>query len=210
MNRMVHGKLCYSNKREEKILDYKNEIKKEMEESLNVKKHLISECLKDINKAVEMLIVAIREDKKIYLCGNGGSASDSQHITCELVGRIRKRDISIPAFSLVSNVSTLTALSNDFGYDSIFSKQLAVYAKRGDILIAISTSGKSLNVIKAVETAKKLNMRIIVMTGKIETELSEMTDVTIMVPSDDTPRIQEAHILIGHIFASILEREFGK
>lgn len=189
-------------------MDYRKDIKKEIEESLNVKELLISKCLDDINRAAEMLIDAIKEDKKIYLCGNGGSASDSQHIACELVGRIRKEPISVPAFSLVTNIATLTALSNDFGYENLFSKQLEVYANKGDILIAISTSGESLNIIKAVETAKKIKMKIIVMTGMKKTKLSRMAELAVMVPSRDTPRIQEAHILIGHIFASIIEREF--
>lgn len=187
-------------------MNYKNDIKREIEESMDVKRHLLSECIDDINKAAEMLIDALRENKKIYLCGNGGSASDCQHIACELVGKLRKKSISVPAFSLVTNISALTALANDFGYENIFSKQLAVYAHAGDILIALSTSGKSLNVIKAAEFAKKHNIKIVVMTGKKETPLSRMADLAIMVPSDDTPRIQESHILIGHILALIIEK----
>jgi len=190
-------------------LDYKNDIKKEIEESLNVKKLLLSKSIDDINKATNILVDAIKNGNKIYLCGNGGSASDSQHIACELVGRMRKNSISVPAFSLATNISTLTALANDFGYENIFSRQLAVYAKKGDVLIVISTSGKSLNIINAVAEARKLSMKIIVMTGKRENELSKMVDLTIKTPSDDTPRIQEAHILIGHIIASILEKELG-
>jgi D-sedoheptulose 7-phosphate isomerase len=188
------------------VLNYKSEIKMKIEESLEVKSLILSECIDDINKALEILVKAVRKGKKIFLCGNGGSASDSQHIACELIGRIREHSISVPAFSLASNISTLTALSNDFGYENIFSKQLTVYGKEGDILIVISTSGESLNIIRALEVARKLNMKIIGLTGKKENRLSSMANLTIRVPSDDTPRIQEAHIMIGHILTSVLKR----
>lgn len=187
-------------------MSYKDEIKRDVEESLNIKRLLLSECIDDIDEAAEILIEAVGEDKRIFLCGNGGSASDCQHIACEFVGRIRKKSISVPAVALASNVSTLTALSNDFGYENVFSKQIEVYASTGDVLIAISTSGNSVNVINAVKSAKERDVRVIVMTGKGGTMLSDMADLSIMVPSDDTPRIQEAHILIGHILASILEK----
>ncbi len=188
------------------MLNYKSEIKKKIEESLEVKSLILSECIDDINKGLEMLVEAVRKGRKIFLCGNGGSASDSQHIACELIGRIREHSISVPAFSLASNISTLTALSNDFGYENIFSKQLTVYGTEGDILIVISTSGESLNIIRAVETARKLNMKIIGLTGRKENRLSNMVNLVIRVPSDDTPRIQEAHIMIGHILTSVLKR----
>lgn len=191
-------------------MSYKDEIKRDVEESLNVKRLLLSECIDDIDEAAEMLIEAVGEDKRIFLCGNGGSASDCQHIASEFVGRIRKKSISVPAVALASNVSTLTALSNDFGYENVFSKQIEVYASSGDVLIAISTSGNSVNVINAVKSAKERDVRVIVMTGKGGTMLSDMADLSIMVPSDDTPRIQEAHILIGHILASILEKAVSR
>ncbi len=191
-------------------MSYKDEIKRDVEESLNIKRLLLSECIDDIEEAAEILIEAVDEDKRIFLCGNGGSASDCQHIASEFVGRIRKKSISVPAVALASNVSTLTALSNDFGYENVFSKQIEVYASTGDVLIAISTSGNSVNVINAVKSAKERDVRVIVMTGKGGTMLSDMADLSIMVPSDDTPRIQEAHILIGHILASILEKAVSR
>lgn len=189
-------------------MDYVQLIRGEIEQSFNIKESLLSTAIDDINRATEMLIETLRNGNKIYLCGNGGSASDSQHIACELVGRLRKKVISVPAFSLAVNIPTLTALSNDFGYDNVFSRQLDVYADNGDLLIAISTSGESENIIKAAEMAKNKSMKIVVMTGKKESTLSRMADCAIMVPSDDTPRIQEIHILIGHIFAAIAEQEF--
>jgi len=191
-------------------LDYIKHIKKEIEDSISVKTLVLSECIEDISRAAEILVRAIRKDKKIYLCGNGGSASDSQHIACELIGRLRKKPISIPAISLATNIPTLTALANDFGYDKVFSKQLEVYANSGDVLIALSTSGKSANVLNTLRIARKLKMRIIAMTGKEKTRLSNTADISIRVPSNDTPRIQEAHIMIGHILASILEKKANR
>ncbi|OQX51618.1 MAG: hypothetical protein B5M53_10870 [Candidatus Cloacimonas sp. 4484_209] len=191
-------------------MNYREKIKKEIEESANIKRLLMDNTLDQINKAVDILVRAIRKKDRIFLCGNGGSAADSQHIASELVGRLRKRELSHQAFSLATNISTLTALSNDFGYENVFSKQLEVYAQPKDILIAISTSGKSVNVKKAVKKAKEIGMKIIVMTGRKKTMISKLADVAIMVPSYDTPRIQEAHILIGHIFASMIEDAFHR
>jgi D-sedoheptulose 7-phosphate isomerase len=188
-------------------LDFKQKIIGEIEQSFHIKKDLLSVSINEINRAAEMLVETLRSENRIFLCGNGGSASDSQHIACELVGRLRKKVISAPVFSLAVNVPTLTALSNDFGYENVFSRQLDVYAEKGDLLIAISTSGESKNIIKAAEMGKKKGMRIVVMTGEKESLLSKLANCAIMVPSDDTPRIQEVHILIGHIFAAIIEDE---
>jgi D-sedoheptulose 7-phosphate isomerase len=191
-------------------VSFQDEIRGEIEESLSVKNLILKECVEDIEKAVNILIEAIRGKKTIYLCGNGGSASDCQHIACELVGRIRKRSISVSALSLAANISVITALSNDFGYEHVFSKQLGVYAEKGDVLIAISTSGTSLNVLKAVELALKRGVKTIVMAGKNRTPMTEDSDVAIRVPSEDTPKIQEGHIMIGHIFATLIERTLCK
>jgi D-sedoheptulose 7-phosphate isomerase len=191
-------------------LSFQDEIRREIEESLSVKNLVLKECVEDIEKAVDILIEAIRGKKTIYLCGNGGSASDCQHIACELVGRIRKKSISVSALSLAANISVITALSNDFGYEHVFSKQLGVYAEKGDVLIAISTSGTSLNVLKAVELALKRGVKTIVMAGKNRTQMTEGSDVAIRVPSEDTPKIQEGHIMIGHIFATLVERTLCK
>lgn len=186
-------------------LDYREEIKQEIGESIRMKQELIEACLDTINGACEILINAIKEGKRIYLCGNGGSAADSDHIACELVGRLRKRDIGIGAYSLVSNVPVLTALANDYGYENVFARQLDVYGTEGDVLIALSTSGESANVVKAAGVARKKGMKVVVLTGRKENTLSGGADVAIMVPSEDTPRIQEGHMLIGHVIASVVE-----
>ncbi len=187
-------------------MDYRRDIKKETEESIQVKQRILAECIEEINVAAKMMVNAVKQGKKIYLCGNGGSASDSQHIACELVGRLRRKSIAVPAIALVTNIPVLTAIANDLGYEDVFSKQIEVFGTAGDILVAITTSGESRNVIKAVESAKEKQMKILVMTGKVENSLTKLADCAIMVPSTDTPRIQEAHILIGHILALCIEK----
>lgn len=186
-------------------MSYREKIEKEIKENIGMKQELLCCCLDVIVEACEVLVNAIQDGKRIFLCGNGGSAADSEHIACELVGRLRKQDIAVDAYSLASNIPVLTALANDFGYGSIFEKQLRVYGMKGDVLIALSTSGESENVIKAGEVAHQKGMKLIGMTGSRENTLSATADVAIMVPSDDTPRIQEAHMLVGHIMASVIE-----
>jgi D-sedoheptulose 7-phosphate isomerase len=186
-------------------VSYKEHIEQEIRENIEMKQELIGCCLDAINDACEVLITAILDGKSIYLCGNGGSAADSEHIACELVGRLRKRDIAVGAYSLASNIPVLTALTNDFGYENVFAKQLRVYGIKGDVLIALSTSGASENVIKAAEVARQKGMKLIGMTGNRENTLAGMADIAIMAPSMDTPRIQEAHMLVGHIMASVIE-----
>jgi D-sedoheptulose 7-phosphate isomerase len=186
-------------------VSFKEIIKEEMEESIAAKQRLVMVCLDAIAAAAEMIVDSISHGGRIYLCGNGGSAADSEHIACELIGRLRKKRIAVPAYSLASNVPVLTALSNDYGYENVFAKQIEVHGLKDDLVIAISTSGESENVVKAAEAAQKKSMRVIAMTGKRENTLAGMADVAIMVPSDDTPRIQEGHMLIGHVLASVIE-----
>lgn len=186
-------------------MDYSEQVRREIEESIRVKQGLTGRCLDAIVAACEALIGAIRDGKRIYLCGNGGSAADSEHIACELVGRLRKRDIAVSAYSLASNIPVLTALANDFGYENVFSRQVEVHGERGDVLIALSTSGESANVVRAAGVARTKGMTVIALTGEQENTLSGMGDIVIRVPASDTPRIQEAHMLIGHIVASVIE-----
>lgn len=186
-------------------MDYSEQVRREIEENIRVKQGLTGRCLDAIVAACEALIGAIRDGKRIYLCGNGGSAADSEHIACELVGRLRKRDIAVSAYSLASNIPVLTALANDFGYENVFSRQVEVHGERGDVLIALSTSGESANVVRAAGVARTKGMTVIALTGEQENTLSGMGDIVIRVPASDTPRIQEAHMLIGHIVASVIE-----
>jgi D-sedoheptulose 7-phosphate isomerase len=148
--------------------------------------------------------------QKTILAGNGGSAADAQHIAAELVGRYGFDRPSIPSLALTTDTSNLTAIGNDYGYDQVFSRQLEGMGHGGDIFIGISTSGNSINIIKAFESAKKKNIMTVALTGKDGGEMAKMADIALVVPSNSTPRIQESHILIGHILCDIIEKEiFG-
>lgn len=142
------------------------------------------------------------------LCGNGGSAADSQHIAAEFVGRFHKERISLPAIALTTDTSILTAVGNDYGYDVVFKRQVEGLGREGDVLIGISTSGNSKNVIEAFMEAKAKGIKTIAFTGEKESRSSEVADITLRVPSTVTARIQECHILSGHIICSFIDEEY--
>ncbi|MFA5461757.1 MAG: D-sedoheptulose 7-phosphate isomerase, partial [Sulfurimonas sp.] len=147
---------------------------------------------------------------KTILAGNGGSAADAQHIAAELVGRYGFDRPSIPSLALTTDTSCLTAIGNDYGYDNVFSRQLEGMGQEGDIFIGISTSGNSKNIINAFISAKKKGITTVALVGRDGGEMAKMADIALVVPSDSTPRIQESHILIGHIICDIIEKEiFG-
>lgn len=180
---------------------------KELKESANIKR-MIAQNLSDvIANAAKIVIDAYRGGGKVLLIGNGGSAADAQHIAAELVGRFKLERIGLPAIALSTNTSILTALSNDYEYDTVFSRQLEALANDNDVLIAITTSGTSPNILKAVEVARSKSVKVIGLTGRNGGKLKDMADLTIIVPSNNTPRIQEAHITIGHIICDLVERE---
>jgi D-sedoheptulose 7-phosphate isomerase len=147
----------------------------------------------------------IKNGGHLFFCGNGGSAADAQHIAAELVGRFLKERRALAATALSTNSSTLTAIGNDYGYDAVFARQLEGLAKSGDVLFAISTSGGSKNVVKAVEAAKKMKVTTIGLTGAKGGQLASLCDLCIKVPSDHTPRIQEMHIAVGHMLCDIID-----
>ena len=153
-----------------------------------------------------MICDALLAGKKVLLCGNGGSAADAQHIAAELVGCYEKQRRSWPAIALTTDTSALTAVSNDLGYEQVFARQLAGLAQAGDILIAISTSGRSKNVLKAVERARELRCRTIALTGSSSDPLGSMCDFTVAVPASRTSRVQEAHITIGHLWCEMVDQ----
>ena len=159
-----------------------------------------------ISKIVQQIINAYRNDRKIIVFGNGGSAADAQHMVAELVGRYKKERSPLEAISLNTNVSILTAVANDYGYETVFSRQLESCAKEGDVVIGITTSGKSQNVIKAIEVAKKIGCVTIALTGKDGGLIKNLVDYCICVPSNDTARIQEIHITIIHIICDLVEQ----
>jgi len=190
----------------------KNYIKDQIKKSLETKKKIYEdeELIKKIEEVAKKCVALYRTDKKTILAGNGGSAADAQHIAAELVGRYGFDRPSIPSLALTTDTSNLTAIGNDYGYDHVFSRQLEGMGQENDIFIGISTSGNSVNILKAFESAKKKRIMTIALTGKDGGEMAKLADIALIVPSEDTPRIQESHILIGHILCDIIEQEiFG-
>lgn len=183
----------------------KNKIIGLLEESINVKKKLIESRADDIAKLAKAMLDTIKSGHKIMLFGNGGSATDSLHIAAELVGRFRKERTALPAMALTANVSTLTALSNDYGFDCIFERQIEAFGKKGDMAVGISTSGKSKNVIRGLSRASQIGLKTACLVGNNKSALTKVCDISIRVPSNNTPRIQEAHIAIGHIVCELIE-----
>ena len=185
-----------------KSLDPKQIIIKNNE----VSKLMLSSCIDNIQIASEILIKGIKDGNKVLWCGNGGSAADSQHMSTELMGGLRSHDRPpIASIALTTDSSFLTAWPNDTDFITVFSRQIEAIGNSGDILIAISTSGKSENIIEAVNIAEKMNMRIIILSGISGGELKGRGDVIINIPSDDTQRIQEGHLLTEHILCEMLE-----
>ena len=179
---------------------------KELEESASIKRVMAQSLSDTIAEAAQIILNAYRAGKKVLLIGNGGSAADAQHIAAELAGRFKLERAGLPAIALTTNTSTLTAVANDYGYDRVFSRQLEALANDKDVLIAITTSGTSPNILKAAEMAHSKGVTVIGLTGATGGKLKDMADLTIMVPSDDTARIQEAHITIGHIICHLVEK----
>ena len=184
----------------------RSEIQRQLAESAEVKRRLAAKNLDGIQKAAELLLKAVHNDAKILLCGNGGSAADAQHLAAELVARLRYERRAVAALALTTNTSTLSALSNDYDFSRVFVRQIEAFGKKGDILIGISTSGISENVVKAVEYAKSLGLTTIVLTGSSGGKLAKLADLTIAVPADNVQRVQEAHITIGHIWCDLIEQ----
>ncbi len=150
----------------------------------------------------------LKNGGKILLFGNGGSAADAQHIAAELTGRYKTERKGLPAIALTTDTSALTAIGNDFGYDKIFERQVGALANKGDVLIGISTSGNSVNVIKALSLGKELGCKTIGLSGRGGGEMNKVCNLNIIVPSDNTPRIQEMHIMIGHIICQAIDNTF--
>ncbi|MHB8603114.1 MAG: D-sedoheptulose-7-phosphate isomerase [Nitrosotalea sp.] len=185
------------------------EIEKEINESIQVKKELTNQASL-IAEVAEDIVRALKNNGKVILCGNGGSAADSQHIAAEMVGRFTKEREPFPAIALTTNTSILTAIGNDYSFDEIFVRQVKAFCNEKDVVIGISTSGNSTNVIKAMEVANKLKAHTIALTGKDGGNLAKVAKKTIRVPSQNTQRIQESHILIGHLICLLIEKRLFK
>ena len=168
----------------------------------------IKELLPKIKKAGDLCLSALKNGNKILIAGNGGSAADAQHFSAELTGRFKKERISLPAIALTTDTSALTAIGNDYGYKYVFSRQLEGLGNKGDIFIGISTSGNSQNIIETIKKAKEKNIKIITLLGKNGGKMKEMGDLNIIIPSNETPRIQEMHIMILHMICQIIDEGF--
>ena len=195
------------------IGDFEVLARQRIEESIAVKQALLQEpgLVQLVVEIGHRLTQALSDGHRFFLFGNGGSAADAQHIAAELVGRYKLERPGLPAFALTVNTSSLTAIANDCSYEVIFSRQLEAMALPADVALGISTSGNSRDVLSAVEAAKRKGMVSIGLTGRGGGQLKALADYCICVPSDDTPRVQEAHIMIGHLLAEMVELElFGK
>ena len=160
----------------------------------------------DVDRVVAMIARSMAAGGRLLTCGNGGSAADAQHIAAELTGRFFRDRRPLPALALHGNTSSLTAIGNDYGYDHVFAREVAAHGRPGDVLLALSTSGNSENVLRAIDAARETRMTVIGLTGESGGKMREVCDVCLCVPSRSTPRIQECHILIGHTICELLER----
>ena len=193
-------------------MSIKNQIIEQIEQNISLKKTILITCIDPIEKCTDLFLKSLKNNGKILFCGNGGSAADSQHLAAELVVRLRSafNRPAIPAIALTTNTSILTAAGNDFGFDKIFSRQIEAVGNFTDTLVAISTSGNSSNIIEAAKSARKKNIAIIGFLGGDGGQLASMVDLPLIIPSKETARIQEAHIMIGHIICQIVETELQK
>ena len=176
-----------------------------LREHLSAVESVVESKLSEIRETAELIWQTLNSGHKILICGNGGSAADAQHIAAELVGRYEQQRRPFPAIALTTDTSALTALSNDYGYEDVFARQVRALATRGDLLIAISTSGKSENVLRAATAGSELDCRTIALTGGAGEPLASACDLKIVVPSNRTSRVQEVHILIGHLWCEYID-----
>ncbi len=185
-------------------------IKKQIQDSITAKQEVLAKLVPEIEKTASTIINALKNGNKLLVCGNGGSAADAQHLAGELIVRFETERKSLPAIALTTDTSILTAAGNDYGFDSIFSRQVEALGNKGDVLIAISTSGNSPNILKAIEAAKSKGMEVIGLTGRDGGKMSSLPVQNIIIPSNTTARIQECHILIIHTWCKLIDHAFAK
>jgi D-sedoheptulose 7-phosphate isomerase len=183
----------------------REKILREFKESAAVKQKFVNENIETIIEVSNVLAETFSNGGKLLLFGNGGSACDASHIAAEFVNRFKKERPAFPALALNTDMAILTSIANDYNYVNVFERQLKAFAQEGDIVIAISTSGNSPNIVKAVEAAKRKKIRTIAFTGEKGDKLAEKCDYVFAVPSNNTPRIQETHITLGHVLCQMVE-----
>ena len=185
-------------------------IKHEFSEHIKVSQNTLDSIVKQIETASKICINSLKNGGKILIMGNGGSAADAQHIAAELVGRYKTERKGLPAIALTTDTSAITSIANDYGFLHVFDRQVEALAHKGDVVIGISTGGTSPNVVNALTAANKLDCKTIGLSGKDGGDFNALCDVNLVVNSDDTPRIQEIHILIGHTICHLIEQESFK
>ncbi len=186
----------------------KRVIESEFNSHLETIKKVIETMAEPLEKASQIAIDTLKNGNKILIFGNGGSAADAQHIAAELTGRYKTERCGLPGIALTTDTSALTAIGNDYGYDRVFDRQVESLAQKGDLLIGISTSGNSKNVINAFTIAKEMECKIIGFSGRDGGEMNNYCDINLVVPSNDTPRIQEMHILFGHTICQLIDNAY--
>lgn len=184
-------------------------IKKILKETVSVQQEMIDGNLDSIVQSVKCISKALKDGRKLLIFGNGGSAADSQHIAAEFIGRFQKERKALPVIALTTDSSILTSLSNDYGFDIVFARQIEGLGREGDIALGLSTSGNSKNVIEAVRKAKSIGMKTISLSGNGGGELAALTDISIVVPSSITARVQEAHICVAHCICELVENDLS-
>ncbi len=183
----------------------KDKILKEFKESISIKEKFINDHLDTVVEVSKAIAAAFNEGSKLILFGNGGSACDASHIAAEFVNRFKRERPGLPAVALNTDMAVITSIANDYDYSEVFSRQLKSLAMEGDVVIAITTSGHSSNVIKAMDVAKKKKLKTIIFTGSKGEKLASKASYSFVVPSDNTPRIQETHITLGHVLCLMVE-----
>ncbi|WP_455242915.1 D-sedoheptulose-7-phosphate isomerase [Petrachloros mirabilis] len=177
------------------------------QESANVKQQFVRDHADRIVEVAKLLVTVFREGRKVLLFGNGGSATDAAHIAAEFVGRYKRERHPLPALALATDIAAITCIANDYGYDELFARQVRAHGQKGDVVIAISTSGNSANVLKGVEAAKACGLTTVAWTGGTGGKLAAMVDFSFVVPSESTARIQESHITLGHVLCELTEEQ---
>lgn len=186
-----------------------NTIQKEFLGHLETIQKVIESMEEPLQKAANLAVETLKNGNKVILFGNGGSAADAQHIAAELTGRYKTERRGLPGLALTTDTSALTAIGNDYGYDRVFDRQVESLAQKGDLLIGISTSGNSKNVINAFKVGQEIGCKIVGFSGRDGGAMNEYCDINLVVPSNDTPRIQEMHILFGHTLCQIIDNELS-
>jgi len=190
------------------VNNFEAQVRNTIAASITTKQHLLADTdlITTVSRVTEVLIASFKAGNKVLLFGNGGSAADAQHIAAEFVGRFAFDRPALPALALSVNTSCVTAIGNDYGFDVVFSRQIEALGQRGDVAVGITTSGNSPNVLRAMATAVKMGLHTVGMTGSKTSKLTDVVEHCIRVPSSETPRIQECHILVGHIISELVER----